>query len=99
MTKVSDFSSDTSSLIQNLFCFQFVESEDAKKALEQMNGFELAGRPMKVGQVTERADAQAMGAANAQGHNQVGSSSTYSVFHPLGRKALLMVGAQIAWAC
>ena len=53
-----------------------MESEDAKKALEQMNGFELAGRPMKVGQVTERADAQAMGAANAQGHNQVGSLST-----------------------
>ena len=51
-----------------------MESEDAKKALEQMNGFELAGRPMKVGQVTERADAQAMGAANAQGHNQVGVS-------------------------
>lgn len=48
----------------------FVESEDAKKALEQMNGFELAGRPMKVGQVTERADAQALGAANATSHNQ-----------------------------
>ena len=48
----------------------FVESEDAKKALEQMNGFELAGRPMKVGQVTERADAQAMGAASATGHGE-----------------------------
>jgi len=32
------------------------EAEDAKKALEQMNGFELAGRPMKVGNVTERND-------------------------------------------
>ncbi|XP_065202987.1 RNA-binding protein 39-like isoform X2 [Planococcus citri] len=29
-------------------------SEDAKKALEQMNGFELAGRPMKVNNVTDR---------------------------------------------
>nr|CAD7412696.1 unnamed protein product [Timema poppensis] len=29
---------------------------DAKKALEQLNGFELAGRPMKVGHVTERTD-------------------------------------------
>ena len=29
--------------------------EDAKKAMEQMNGFELAGRPMKVGNVTENA--------------------------------------------
>lgn len=29
-------------------------ADDAKKALEQLNGFELAGRPMKVGNVTER---------------------------------------------
>ena len=36
------------------FSFQFHDSEDAKKALEQLNGFELAGRPMKVGHVTER---------------------------------------------
>ncbi|CAN8024530.1 unnamed protein product, partial [Ixodes persulcatus] len=35
---------------------QFHDSEDAKKALEQLNGFELAGRPMKVGHVTERTD-------------------------------------------
>ncbi|XP_078508350.1 RNA-binding protein 39 isoform X1 [Lissotriton helveticus] len=35
----------------------FSDSECAKKALEQLNGFELAGRPMKVGHVTERADA------------------------------------------
>ena len=34
----------------------FREAEDAKKALEQLNGFELAGRPMKVNYVTERAD-------------------------------------------
>lgn len=32
----------------------FHNSDDAKKALEQLNGFELAGRPMKVGNVTER---------------------------------------------
>ncbi|MEQ2202693.1 hypothetical protein XENOCAPTIV_012589 [Xenoophorus captivus] len=31
-------------------------SQCAKKALEQLNGFELAGRPMKVGHVTERSD-------------------------------------------
>ncbi|XP_017691953.1 PREDICTED: RNA-binding protein 39 isoform X5 [Lepidothrix coronata] len=35
----------------------FSDSECAKKALEQLNGFELAGRPMKVGHVTERTDA------------------------------------------
>lgn len=33
---------------------QFHNADDAKKALEQLNGFELAGRPMKVGNVTER---------------------------------------------
>lgn len=35
---------------------QFRNADDAKKALEQLNGFELAGRPMKVGNVTERTD-------------------------------------------
>lgn len=30
--------------------------DDAKKALEQMNGFELAGKPMKVSNVTDRTD-------------------------------------------
>ncbi|KAK6631887.1 RNA-binding protein 39 [Polyplax serrata] len=34
----------------------FHSADDAKKALEQLNGFELAGRPMKVGNVQERTD-------------------------------------------
>ncbi|XP_039896886.1 RNA-binding protein 39-like isoform X2 [Simochromis diagramma] len=34
----------------------FADAECAKNALEQLNGFELAGRPMKVGHVTERTD-------------------------------------------
>ncbi|XP_012504780.1 PREDICTED: probable RNA-binding protein 23 isoform X2 [Propithecus coquereli] len=34
----------------------FSDSECARRALEQLNGFELAGRPMRVGQVTERLD-------------------------------------------
>ncbi|XP_062994442.1 probable RNA-binding protein 23 isoform X4 [Elgaria multicarinata webbii] len=34
----------------------FAEAECARRALEQLNGFELAGRPMRVGQVTERLD-------------------------------------------
>merc|ERR1712179_212479 len=33
----------------------YEKADDAKKAMEQMNGFELAGRPMKVGHVTENA--------------------------------------------
>lgn len=32
----------------------FCDGEDAKKALEQLNGFELAGRPMKVNHVSDR---------------------------------------------
>ncbi|XP_053909102.1 probable RNA-binding protein 23 isoform X3 [Cuculus canorus] len=34
----------------------FAEAECARRALEQLNGFELAGRPKRVGQVTERPD-------------------------------------------
>ncbi|XP_074838426.1 LOW QUALITY PROTEIN: putative RNA-binding protein 23 [Carettochelys insculpta] len=34
----------------------FAEAECARRALEQLNGFELAGRPMRLGQVTERLD-------------------------------------------
>lgn len=39
----------------------FRGADDAKKALEQLNGFELAGRPMKVGHVTERTGAEGGG--------------------------------------
>lgn len=42
--------------LKSLLHFQFRNADDAKKALEQLNGFELAGRPMKVGNVTERTD-------------------------------------------
>lgn len=38
----------------------FSRADDAKKALEQLNGFELAGRPMKVNHVTERTDSSAL---------------------------------------
>ncbi|XP_014711815.2 probable RNA-binding protein 23 isoform X1 [Equus asinus] len=34
----------------------FSDSECARRALEQLNGFELAGQPMRVGHVTERLD-------------------------------------------
>ncbi|XP_058709174.1 probable RNA-binding protein 23 isoform X3 [Poecile atricapillus] len=37
----------------------FSEAECARRALEQLNGFELAGRPMRVGQVSERPDGSA----------------------------------------
>ncbi|KAM9328918.1 putative RNA-binding protein 23 [Gastrophryne carolinensis] len=34
----------------------FFDAECARRALDQLNGFELAGRPMKVGHVTDRSD-------------------------------------------
>ncbi|KAG9486961.1 hypothetical protein GDO78_007036, partial [Eleutherodactylus coqui] len=34
----------------------FVDAECARRALDQLNGFELAGRPMKVTHVTDRVD-------------------------------------------
>ena len=34
----------------------FLDSAAAKRAMDQMNGFELAGRPMKVNTVAERTD-------------------------------------------
>lgn len=49
--------SSSQELISFLLSPQFADAECAKKALEQLNGFELAGRPMKVGHVTERTDA------------------------------------------
>uniref|UniRef100_A0A0R3RTS3 RNA-binding protein 39 n=1 Tax=Elaeophora elaphi TaxID=1147741 RepID=A0A0R3RTS3_9BILA len=35
-------------LVVSLQAFQFRHADDGKRAMEQMNGFELAGRPMKV---------------------------------------------------
>ncbi|KAL9974908.1 hypothetical protein ACROYT_G012010 [Oculina patagonica] len=35
---------------------QYKDADAARQAMDQMNGFELAGRPMKVGPVTERGD-------------------------------------------
>lgn len=32
----------------------FTKSDDAKRAIEQLNGFEIAGRPMRVANVTEK---------------------------------------------
>ena len=39
----------------------FTKSDDAKRAIEQLNGFEIAGRPMKVANVTEKAGAETGG--------------------------------------
>lgn len=54
---VNSHTAQSSSPSVSLPVCQFADAECAKKALEQLNGFELAGRPMKVGHVTERTDA------------------------------------------
>ena len=35
---------------------QYREADSARRAKEQLNGFELAGKPIKVGEVTEKMD-------------------------------------------
>lgn len=62
--------------------FQFHNSEDAKKALEQLNGFELAGRPMKVNHVTERSETQ-------QGSSVLDSDEMERAGIDLGKRPLL----------
>ncbi|XP_051882940.1 RNA-binding protein 39-like [Pristis pectinata] len=39
----------------------FAESDRARRALEQLDGFELAGRPLRVGPVTERSELEPPG--------------------------------------
>merc|ERR1712243_343686 len=55
----------------------FHDADDAKRALDQLNGFELAGRPMKVNHVTERSDnAQAASALDSDDLERTGIELT-----------------------
>lgn len=55
------------------FCFiQFKRAEDAKKALEQMNGFELAGRAIRVGNVNAKGTGSAGSYSNGSDPNSQG---------------------------
>jgi RNA-binding protein 39 len=45
---------------------QFRLMDDGRRALEQLNGFELAGRPIKVGMVNDAASAQQQQSGNTQ---------------------------------
>ncbi|XP_067652286.1 RNA-binding protein 39-like isoform X2 [Haliotis asinina] len=67
----------------------FTDAEDAKKALEQLNGFELAGRPMKVGHVTERT-------AESQGASILDSDEMDRAGIDLGATGRLQLMAKLA---
>ena len=57
---------------------QFAHAEDAKRAMENLNGFELAGRPMKVGHVTERPGEVTAGASLPQYSTGIASAFSSS---------------------
>jgi len=67
----------------------FHHSEDAKKALEQLNGFELAGRPMKVNHVTDRHDF-------GHGHSLLDSDEKERAGVELGATQRLQLMAKLA---
>ncbi|KAA0183314.1 hypothetical protein HAZT_HAZT010925 [Hyalella azteca] len=67
----------------------FHNSEDAKKALEQLNGFELAGRPMKVNHVTDRND-------NSQGSSLLDLDEKERTGVELGATQRLQLMAKLA---
>ena len=67
----------------------FHNADEAKKALEQLNGFELAGRPMKVGHVTERA-------ADATGQGMLDSDELDRSGIDLGATGRLQLMAKLA---
>lgn len=74
----------------------FANSNEAKKALEQMNGYELAGRPMKVNYVTERgADGAAVSNSNSIGPT-LDSDELDRTGIDLGAKGRLQLMAKLA---
>lgn len=69
--------------------FQFHNADEAHKALQQLNGFELAGRPMKVGHVTERT-------ADATGTSMLDSDEMDRAGIDLGATGRLQLMAKLA---
>ncbi|CAF0887873.1 unnamed protein product [Adineta steineri] len=57
---------------------QFAHAEDAKRAMENLNGFELAGRSMKVGHVTERLGEMSTTGNTNIPHYTVGIASAFA---------------------
>jgi RNA-binding protein 39 len=58
------------------FCFiQFASGTDAEKAIQHMNGFELAGRQIKVGHVASRGSGTAANNSSSVGGNGADSNN------------------------
>ena len=78
----------------------FRDVADAKRAMEQLNGFELAGRAMKIGHVTDRSEAGA--AAGLSLDNDELDRAGFDL-GPTGRQQLmakLAEGAHLTdWSC
>ena len=70
----------------------FYDAEDAKKALEQLNGFELAGRPMRVNYVTDRGDGSSYHSASSH----LDSDETDRTGIDLGTTGRLQLMAKLA---
>lgn len=66
----------------NFYCSRFRDPNQAREALEKMNGFDLAGRPIRVGlgndRFTSDTTAQLLQRFQGQGANQQNQSSSFS---------------------
>lgn len=71
----------------------FFDPDDSKKALEQLNGFELAGRPMKVNYVTERTNDSS---SYMHSSSQLDSDETDRTGIELGTTGRLQLMAKLA---
>lgn len=72
------------------FCFiQFANSTDAEKAIQHMNGFDLAGRQIKVGHVASRGSGGGGGASGESGGGGGGGGGNSSGYDASGAGATI----------
>lgn len=72
---VVDLHFDNITMKSKGYCFvQFRKHVDAQQALGEMNGFEIAGRPIRVGLVTEKGGAPTIAAPGRPGNSGGGNT-------------------------
>src|SRR3569832_1204657 len=76
--------------------FQFHNAEDAKRAMEQLNGFELANRPIKVAHVTEQNASGGVASAVSGGTRSLDSEEADRTEINLGSTGRLQLMAKLA---